>query len=105
MCELVRVAKNEQGRNYEKSNNFNVDVCRDGHRGAFCGSECDDRVCHTGPGDSYAAKPVPQGPDEDGYDDVDGARRETGVETPLPDRARIGLAETVFLEFTRVDAK
>ena len=38
-----------------------------------------------------------------GYDDVDGARRETGVETPLPDRARIGLAETVFLEFTRVD--
>jgi hypothetical protein len=25
------------------------------------------------------------------------------VETPLPDRARIGLAETVFLEFTRVD--
>jgi hypothetical protein len=38
-----------------------------------------------------------------GYDEVDGARRETGVETPLPDRARIGLAETVFLEFTRVD--
>jgi len=35
-----------------------------------------------------------------GYDDVDGVRRETGVETPLPDKARIGLAETVFLEFT-----
>jgi hypothetical protein len=34
-----------------------------------------------------------------GYDDVDGVRRETGVETPLPDGARIGLAETVFLEF------
>jgi len=40
-----------------------------------------------------------------GYDEVDGVRRETGVETPLPDRARIGLAETVFLEFTRGDAK
>jgi pSer/pThr/pTyr-binding forkhead associated (FHA) protein len=39
-----------------------------------------------------------------GYDEVDGVRRETGVETPLPDRARIGLAETVFLEFTRVPA-
>ena len=35
-----------------------------------------------------------------GYDEVDGVRRETGVETPLPDGARIGLAETVFLEFT-----
>ena len=35
-----------------------------------------------------------------GVDDVDGARRETGVETPLPDRARIGLAETVVVEFT-----
>jgi pSer/pThr/pTyr-binding forkhead associated (FHA) protein len=34
-----------------------------------------------------------------GVDDVDGVRRETGVETPLPDRARIGLAETVFVEF------
>ena len=37
-----------------------------------------------------------------GYDEVDGVRRETGVETPLPDGARIGLAETVFLEFTLV---
>lgn len=35
-----------------------------------------------------------------GYDEVDGIRKETGVETPLPDGARIGLAETVFLEFT-----
>jgi hypothetical protein len=35
-----------------------------------------------------------------GVDDADGVRRETGVETPLPDRARIGLAETVFVEFT-----
>ena len=35
-----------------------------------------------------------------GYDDVDGARRENGAATPLPDQARIGLAETVFLDFT-----
>lgn len=34
-----------------------------------------------------------------GYDEVDGTKRENGVETPLPDRARIGLAETVYLEF------
>jgi pSer/pThr/pTyr-binding forkhead associated (FHA) protein len=40
-----------------------------------------------------------------GYDEENGTRRETGAETPLPDRTRIGLAETVFLEFTRVDTK
>ena len=34
-----------------------------------------------------------------GYDEVDGTKRENGVETPLPDRARIGLAETVYVEF------
>jgi len=39
-----------------------------------------------------------------GIDDVDGVRRETGVETPLPDRARIGLAETVFVEFAKVES-
>jgi pSer/pThr/pTyr-binding forkhead associated (FHA) protein len=38
-----------------------------------------------------------------GYDEADGVRRETGVETPLPDRARIGLAETVFVEFARFE--
>ena len=37
-----------------------------------------------------------------GYDDVDGTKRENGVETPLPDQARIGLAETVYLEFAVV---
>jgi hypothetical protein len=37
-----------------------------------------------------------------GYDEVDGTKRETGVETPLPDQARIGLAETVYLEFAVV---
>jgi hypothetical protein len=37
-----------------------------------------------------------------GYDDVDGTKRENGVETPLPDQARIGLAEIVSLEFAVV---
>lgn len=37
-----------------------------------------------------------------GYEVVDGNRRENGAETPLPDCARIGLAETVFLEFRHV---
>ena len=37
-----------------------------------------------------------------GFDMVDGSKRENGAETPLPDQARIGLAETVFLEFSRV---
>ena len=34
-----------------------------------------------------------------GYDEVDGTKRENGAETALPDTARIGLADTVFLEF------
>lgn len=34
-----------------------------------------------------------------GYEEADGSKRENGVETPLPDRARIGLADTVFLDF------
>jgi FHA domain len=34
-----------------------------------------------------------------GYDEADGAKRENGAETVLPDPARIGLADTVFLEF------
>jgi hypothetical protein len=34
-----------------------------------------------------------------GYDEVDGAKRENGAETALPDTATIGLAETVFLQF------
>jgi hypothetical protein len=35
-----------------------------------------------------------------GYDEVEGVKRENGAETPLPDSARIGLADTVVLEFT-----
>jgi FHA domain-containing protein len=34
-----------------------------------------------------------------GYDEADGSKRENGVETPLPNRARLGLAETVYLDF------
>lgn len=34
-----------------------------------------------------------------GYDEVDGTKRENGAEAPLPDRARIGLAEMVYLDF------
>lgn len=34
-----------------------------------------------------------------GFDEVDGTKRENGNETVLPESARIGLAETIFLEF------
>ena len=37
-----------------------------------------------------------------GFDEVDGSKRENGTETALPDSARIGLADTVYLEFRRV---
>jgi hypothetical protein len=37
-----------------------------------------------------------------GYDDVEGKKRENGSETALPDVARIGLADIVFLEFRKV---
>ncbi len=37
-----------------------------------------------------------------GYDEVDGTKRENGAETPLPDEARIGLADTVYLQFVVV---
>jgi hypothetical protein len=37
-----------------------------------------------------------------GVDEVDGAKRENGAETALPDTARIGLADTVFLDFGAV---
>jgi hypothetical protein len=34
-----------------------------------------------------------------GYDEAEGTRVSNGVEAPLPDRSRIGLAETVFIDF------
>jgi hypothetical protein len=38
-----------------------------------------------------------------GYEEQEGAKRENGVETLLPDTARIGLADIVFLDFRKVD--
>lgn len=37
-----------------------------------------------------------------GYDEVDGTKRANGAETLLPDQARIGLADTVYLSFSVV---
>ena len=37
-----------------------------------------------------------------GVEQHDGVKRENGAETRLPDQARIGLADTVFLDFERV---
>ena len=45
-------------------------------------------------GTTVDGQPVPRG-----YDEVDGSKRENGVEVALPDRARIGLANVVFLDF------
>ena len=45
-------------------------------------------------GTSIDGRPVPRG-----YDEVDGTKRENGTESPLPPRARIGLADAVYLEF------
>ncbi len=36
-----------------------------------------------------------------GYDEVEGGKRENGAETAVPDEARIGLADTVFLDFRK----
>lgn len=45
-------------------------------------------------GTTIDGRPIPRG-----YDDAGGSKRENGVETPLHDGARIGLADTVFLRF------
>jgi hypothetical protein len=37
-----------------------------------------------------------------GYEEVEGSKRENGVETALPNRARLGLADTVYLDFEAV---
>jgi hypothetical protein len=39
-----------------------------------------------------------------GVEEHEGSKRETGTETALPPRARIGLADTVFLEFEQVQS-
>lgn len=48
-------------------------------------------------GTTLDGAPVPRG-----FDDRDGGKRENGVEAPLPDRARIGLAGAVFLQFEKL---
>ena len=48
-------------------------------------------------GTSINGRPIPKGFDED-----EAGKRENGARTPLPPRAGIGLAETVFLEFERL---
>jgi pSer/pThr/pTyr-binding forkhead associated (FHA) protein len=45
-------------------------------------------------GTTINGTPVPKG-----YEEADGVRRANGVEAPLPDGARIGLADLVFLDF------
>lgn len=50
-------------------------------------------------GTTIDGRPVPRG-----YDDTDGGKRENGVEVPLHDGARIGLADVVFLTFRVVAA-
>jgi hypothetical protein len=37
-----------------------------------------------------------------GYEEADGTKRENGVETQLPDTARIGMADTVHLDFQKL---
>ena len=45
-------------------------------------------------GTTVDGRPVPRG-----FDDGNGGKRENGVEVPLHDGARIGLADTVFILF------
>src|ERR671934_2652456 len=45
-------------------------------------------------GTTIDGHPIPKG-----YEEKDGVRRENGVETPLGDSARIGLAGMLFLDF------
>ena len=47
-------------------------------------------------GTTLDGRPVPKG-----FDEVDGSKRENGAETRLPDRARIGLAGTVLIDFEK----
>jgi pSer/pThr/pTyr-binding forkhead associated (FHA) protein len=47
-------------------------------------------------GTTIDGRPVPRG-----FDDADGGKRENGAQMALPPTARIGLANTIFLEFER----
>jgi pSer/pThr/pTyr-binding forkhead associated (FHA) protein len=52
-------------------------------------------------GTTLNGRPVLKGTDPKGVDEAEGTRRENGSETPLPDVAIIGLADTVFLQFRK----
>jgi hypothetical protein len=47
-------------------------------------------------GTTVDGRPVPRG-----FDDADGGKRENGAQMELPSTARIGLANTIYLEFER----
>lgn len=63
-------------------------IRHDADRGHFC------LIDLSSLGTTVEGVPVPRG-----YDEADGSKRENGVEVVLPDRARIGLANLVFLDF------
>jgi pSer/pThr/pTyr-binding forkhead associated (FHA) protein len=63
-------------------------IRHDADRGRFC------LIDLSSLGTTVDGTPVPRG-----YDEADGSKRENGVEVVLPDRARIGLANVVFLDF------
>jgi pSer/pThr/pTyr-binding forkhead associated (FHA) protein len=66
-------------------------IRRDSHTGAFF------LVDLSALGTTLNGRHVPRG-----YDEVNGIKQENGTETLLPDQARIGLADTVYLNFCRV---
>jgi hypothetical protein len=68
-----------------------VRIRRDPHTGAFFLIDLSTL------GTTLNGRHVPRG-----FDERQGTKRENGAETALPDPARIGLADMVFLEFHRV---
>lgn len=68
-----------------------VRIRRDPHTGRFFAIDLSSL------GTTLDGKRLPKG-----YGEVDGSKRENGVETPLPDRVRLGLADTVYLDFERL---
>jgi pSer/pThr/pTyr-binding forkhead associated (FHA) protein len=63
-------------------------IRHDAEKGHFC------LIDLSSLGTTVNGAPVPRG-----YDEADGTKRENGVEVVLPERARIGLANVVFLDF------
>jgi hypothetical protein len=63
-------------------------IRHDAEKGHFC------LIDLSSLGTTVNGTPVPRG-----YDEADGTKRENGVEVVLPERARIGLANVVFLDF------